>query len=148
HGAALLLDLGSTTCDIIPILDGQPRPMGQTDPIRLKSGELVYWGVRRTPLCAIFGLAKAAEWFATTADAYIVLGDLPEEPDRTDTADGRPLTKRFAQARIARMECDDGAEWPWARSLEFAQQVRQLQIRRVAESVAQVAERLVDPVAC
>ena len=60
---ALLLDLGSTTCDIIPIAYAHPQPFGRTDTARLKSGELVYCGVRRTPLCAVFGLTKAATFF-------------------------------------------------------------------------------------
>jgi probable H4MPT-linked C1 transfer pathway protein len=142
HGPGLLIDLGSTTCDIVPLLDGRPHPLGRTDSARLAAGELVYCGVRRTPLCAIFGLTKAAEWFATTADAYVILGDLPEEPDRTDSADGRPLTKTHAQARLARMECDEGAAWSWNQTLAFAGQVRDLQVRRIAQSVSQMTARL------
>jgi len=146
HGAAILIDLGSTTCDIIPLVDGQPRASGRTDSARLASGELVYCGIRRTPLCALFGLAKAAEWFATTGDVYVVLADIAEEPQRTDTADGRPHTKAFAQARLARMECADGADWSWGRTLEFARQARDMQVRRLAEGVAQVAARLPMPI--
>jgi probable H4MPT-linked C1 transfer pathway protein len=142
RGPGLLLDLGSTTCDIAPLVDGRPQPIGRTDPARLVSDELVYCGVRRTPLCAIFGLSKAAEWFATTADAYVILGELPEEPERTDSADGRPLTKTHAQARLARMECDEGSAWSWNQTLAFAGQVRDLQVRRIAESVSRVAARL------
>jgi probable H4MPT-linked C1 transfer pathway protein len=140
----LLIDLGSTTCDIIPLVAGAPRPVGRTDPDRLVSGELVYCGVRRTPLCALFGLTKAAEWFATTADAYVVLGDLPEEPERADSADGRPLTRAHAKARLARMECDEA--WSWEQAVAFARQVRDRQIQRVAAGVAEVAARLPGPV--
>ena len=50
---ALLLDVGSTTADIIPIVAGQVAALGRTDPARLRSGELVYTGALRTPVCAI-----------------------------------------------------------------------------------------------
>jgi len=53
--AALLIDVGTTTTDVIPLLDGTPVPAGMTDLERLQSGELVYTGVRRTPLCALAG---------------------------------------------------------------------------------------------
>src|SRR5207249_4809018 len=46
---ALLIDVGSTTTDIVPIRAGEPRPAGRTDTERLLSGELVYSGVLRTP---------------------------------------------------------------------------------------------------
>lgn len=44
EGPALLLDTGSTTTDVIPILNGLPVPTGRDDPSRLGSGELVYTG--------------------------------------------------------------------------------------------------------
>src|SRR5262249_3527494 len=70
NGPAILVDVGSTTTDIIPILDGRPVTEGLTDYVRLYTHELIYTGVRRTPLCAILGFNGAAELFATTLDAY------------------------------------------------------------------------------
>ena len=49
EGTGLLIDIGSTTADIIPLAPGIPLPNGRTDTERLLSGELVYSGVRRTP---------------------------------------------------------------------------------------------------
>ncbi len=46
---AILIDMGSTTTDIIPIVGGVVRAIGLTDPDRLASGELVYTGALRTP---------------------------------------------------------------------------------------------------
>src|SRR5262249_8171922 len=40
EGPALLLDIGSTTTDIIPLVEGRPTPAGWIDPERLESGEL------------------------------------------------------------------------------------------------------------
>src|SRR5207248_9549391 len=54
-GPALVVDVGSTTTDVIPLHQGKPVPRGRTDPERMKLLELVYTGVRRTPLCAILG---------------------------------------------------------------------------------------------
>jgi probable H4MPT-linked C1 transfer pathway protein len=107
EGPALLVDVGSTTTDVVPLLDGRPVPAGRTDPERLRCGELVYFGVRRTPLCAVLFAEVAAELFATTLDACLVLGLLPEDPGDTGTADGRPATRAAAHARLARMLCAD-----------------------------------------
>src|SRR2546425_5516185 len=38
----ILIDVGSTTTDIIPIAGGVPAALGRTDPERLCEGELVY----------------------------------------------------------------------------------------------------------
>ncbi len=106
-GPALLIDIGSTTTDVVPLLDGRPVPKGRSDPERLRSSELVYTGVRRTPLCAVLGGQGAAELFATTLDAYLHLGTIPEDPADQNTADGRPATRAAAEARLARMLCAD-----------------------------------------
>ncbi len=49
----LIVDVGSTTTDILPILDGKLNVVGRTDMERLASGELVFTGVLRTNLAAI-----------------------------------------------------------------------------------------------
>lgn len=103
HGPALLCDIGSTTTDLIPLLDGCPCPSGWTDWERLQSGELVYRGVRRTPLCVLMPERTCAEWFATTVDLFLIMEQLPEDITATDTADGRPATRPYAYARLARL---------------------------------------------
>src|SRR5690606_12298586 len=100
EGSALLIDVGSTTIDVIPLLDGQPVNVGKTDTERLLSGELVYTGVERTPACALLRTISyrgtmcpiANELFATARDAWLILGELPEDPIDKRTADGRPAT--------------------------------------------------------
>src|SRR5436305_12355644 len=44
-GPAKLIDVGSTTTDLVPLTGGAPRPRGLTDPDRLATRELVYTGV-------------------------------------------------------------------------------------------------------
>jgi probable H4MPT-linked C1 transfer pathway protein len=103
HHGGLLLDIGSTTTDIIPLNHGIPSTHGLTDRDRLQMRELVYLGVRRTPVCAVLSEQVCAELFATTQDVYTVLGLLPEDATERDTADGRPSTVEYALARLARM---------------------------------------------
>ena len=106
-GPALLVDIGSTTTDITPLLNGQPVAKGKTDPERLRNAELVYFGVRRTPLAVWMSRDGAAELFATTLDLFLLLGWHDEDANDLDTADGRPATKAYAHLRMARMMCGD-----------------------------------------
>jgi probable H4MPT-linked C1 transfer pathway protein len=106
-GPALLVDIGSTTTDIVPLLNGKPVSKGRTDPERLRHSELVYLGVRRTPLAVLMHGDGAAELFATTLDLFLLLGWHEEDPNDCDTADGRPATRICAHARLARMLCAD-----------------------------------------
>lgn len=102
-GGAMLIDIGSTTSDLIPLRDGRPAVVGRTDAHRLSTHELVYVGVQRTPVFAVAAEPVCAEFFATTADVYVVLGWLPEDPTDRDTANGRSLTVAHALTRLARV---------------------------------------------
>jgi probable H4MPT-linked C1 transfer pathway protein len=136
-GAALLIDVGSTTTDIVPLAEGQPVPQGRTDTERLHCAELVYTGVRRTPVCALLGGTVMAELFATTLDAYLLLGDLPES-EACDTADGRPATRAYAHARLARMIGGDAESCTAEETLVLARQAVSVQ-----QSLVQFALRRV-----
>lgn len=139
---AVLLDVGSTTTDIIPLLHGRVAAVGATDTARLRAGELVYAGVSRTPVCALVeevpyrssDCPVARELFATTRDVYLLLGDLPEAPHDLNTADHRPATQAAAQARLARMICADVDEFDEhdARRAAHAVAERHLEQTRVA----------------
>lgn len=116
--SGLVIDIGSTTTDVIPVVDGTPRAIGTTDFTRLKNLELIYAGVGRTPICSLIqsvnvggrkiGLAR--ELFATINDALIYLGVAPEDPNATNSADGRSNTIRHAERRLARMVCSEMVE--------------------------------------
>lgn len=141
-GPALLIDVGSTTTDIVPLLDGVPAPRGRTDPDRLRCRELVYTGARRTPLCALLGSHGAAELFATTLDVYLVLGRIDEQPTDTDTADGQPATVAAAHARLARMLCADTDTSTAADRLTLAQRLADRQAALVGEAIQSVSSTL------
>src|ERR687895_457641 len=77
HPDALLIDVGSTTADVVPIAGGRVAATGRNDLERLLAGELVYTGVLRTNLAAIAPRVPvrggwcpvASESFAISADA-------------------------------------------------------------------------------
>jgi probable H4MPT-linked C1 transfer pathway protein len=146
-GPAVLIDVGSTTTDLVPLKDGKPVPQARTDPQRLQSRELVYTGVRRTPIFAVMRQphwypSLAAEWFATMLDVYLLSGDLPENPSDCGTADGRPATKPFAHARLARLRCSDSAEMPLRETKRLAKQAAQAQTKEVLDALFQVVWQL------
>jgi hypothetical protein len=111
EGPGLLIDIGTTTTDLIPLAGGQAAARGRTDTDRLQNGELVYAGVRRTPICALatelphrgVPTGLAAELFASTLDVYLTLGEIPPDPKDLSTADGRPATPDASRDRLARM---------------------------------------------
>jgi probable H4MPT-linked C1 transfer pathway protein len=142
NGPAILVDVGSTTADIIPILDGRPVTEGLTDYVRLYTLELIYTGVRRTPLCAILGFNGAAELFATTLDAYLLLGLIPEDPTDCDTADGRPATRAYAHARVSRMLGGDAEVISEDTTLSIAEGVYEQQRDRLCFAVEHATSRL------
>lgn len=145
HGEpGLLIDVGSTTTDVIPLLAGSPQPCGLTDPERLRSKELVYCGVRRTPLCALLGLSAAAEFFATTLDVCLMLNLVAEDAADSDTADGRPATREAAHARLAHMLCGDKAMCT-EETLSLAQRALRVQIDQLASAFDQVSARMARP---
>jgi probable H4MPT-linked C1 transfer pathway protein len=141
-GPAVLLDVGSTTTDVVPLLDGKPVPLGRTDPERLRWQELVYLGVRRTPVCAVTGGVGAAELFATMLDVFLVLYAVGEDPADTDTADGRPATRAAAHARLARMLCADLETSTAEERLALAEQARDAVVGLLDSAVGAVAGRL------
>ncbi len=113
----LSIDIGSTTTDIIPVRAGSIATAARTDSERLQAYQLIYSGVERTPVCGVvrslplheLNTPVMNEWFATMRDVYVWIGELPEDPASLDSADGRPITRRHAAYRLARMIGEDGS---------------------------------------
>jgi uncharacterized hydantoinase/oxoprolinase family protein len=76
-----------------------------------------------------------AETFATMHDANLILGYLPEEPDNFDTADGRPATRKYAHARLARMLGGDGESVSVVETRQLAEAAFVMQRKRIAEAI-------------
>jgi (4-(4-[2-(gamma-L-glutamylamino)ethyl]phenoxymethyl)furan-2-yl)methanamine synthase len=116
----LLVDIGTTTTDLIPFRDGRPVARGYSDGERLTEAELIYTGVVRTPVMALGDRAPfkgrmqgvAAERFATLADVHRLTGALPGGADPYPAADSRGKSPAESAARLARMLGRDAAEAP------------------------------------
>jgi probable H4MPT-linked C1 transfer pathway protein len=143
---ALLVDIGSTTTDIVPLVGGRPMPLAADDAGRMATGELVYTGVERTPVPAIVrglphrGIRRpvASERFAESRDAWLVLGGLDEDPASLGTADGGPFTRDASRIRLARAMLLEPALVTAADAERAASWIAEAQARQVARAVDRV----------
>ncbi|WP_457334522.1 hydantoinase/oxoprolinase family protein [Rhizobacter sp. P5_C2] len=145
-GDGVLVDIGSTTTDIIAFKHGQVVTRARSDVQRLATGELVYQGVVRTPLC---GLARQIAWrgeqlnvmneyFATVADVYRLTGELNPAHDLYPSADNAPKDLPATRKRLARMigmDARDACDGEW---LVFAQDWRAAQVDELGTQLHRV----------
>jgi (4-(4-[2-(gamma-L-glutamylamino)ethyl]phenoxymethyl)furan-2-yl)methanamine synthase len=145
----VLLDIGTTSADLIPIVNGRIVAEGHTDPERLLSGELLYTGALRTPAEAVArrvplwgGEATlSAEGFALIGDAHLWLGRLSPEDYSCPTPDGRPVTREFAGERLARMVCADREMLDDSAVDAIAAALAKAQVRTIAEALGGLRRR-------
>jgi (4-(4-[2-(gamma-L-glutamylamino)ethyl]phenoxymethyl)furan-2-yl)methanamine synthase len=150
HPDALLIDVGSTTADVIPIVDGRVAASARDDLGRLLAGELVYTGVLRTNLAAIAPRVPvrggwcpvASEYFAISADVHVALGHLAPEAYDCPTPDGRPTTAVFARERIARLVCSDVEQLDAAEIDAIAAYLHGEQLRALEDAARRVQRTL------
>jgi probable H4MPT-linked C1 transfer pathway protein len=150
YGDGLLVDVGSTTTDISPILDGRVASLGRTDLDRLLAGELVYSGALRTHLAAIVHRVPvrgrfcpvSAEYFAISGDVHLILGHIQPADYTCPTPDGRPPTVEHARERLARLVCADLDLLSPAEVDEIARYIHHQQLRQIEEALQQVLSRL------
>jgi (4-(4-[2-(gamma-L-glutamylamino)ethyl]phenoxymethyl)furan-2-yl)methanamine synthase len=150
HPDALLIDVGSTTADIVAIADGRVAATGRNDLERLMAGELVYTGALRTNLAAIAPRVPvrgdwcpvSSEYFAISGDIHLVLGHLPPEAYDCPTPDGRPATTAFARERIARLVCADTDQLDEGEIDAIAAFLHDEQLRQLEEAARRVAGSL------
>ena len=147
-GEGVLVDIGSTTTDLIAFKAGRVLTRSRTDAQRLATGELVYQGVVRTPLC---GLAQRIAWcgaphnvmnefFATTADVYRLTNELNPAHDLYPSADNAAKDLPATRQRLARMvglDARDGSNEAWA---AFAQAWREAQVCELGSQLRRVIE--------
>ena len=144
----VLIDIGSTTTDLIAFRAGRVLGSARSDAQRLASGELVYHGVVRTPLCALgprIGwqgreLNVMNEFFATTADVYRLTGELDPSHDLHPSADNAPKDLPGTRRRLARMiglDARDAAPDDW---LAFAHTWRAKQVDELAGQLRRVID--------
>ena len=139
YDEAVLIDMGSTTTDIVPVTGARLMPRALTDGERLATGELVYSGLTRTDVSAVARTVLfrghrqrlAAGNFATMADVRRILGELPDDVDQHETADHRGTSLEESLARFARCLGRDRrdanlADWRSAAALIAAEQMDDL----------------------
>lgn len=145
-GTGLLVDIGSTTTDLVAFSKGRVPTASRTDAQRLATGELVYHGVVRTPLCAV---AHRIDWrgqshnvmnefFATSADVYRLTGELDPAHDLHPGADNAAKDADATCQRLARMiglDRRDASPDDW---LAFARSWRALQVKVLGAEMQRV----------
>jgi probable H4MPT-linked C1 transfer pathway protein len=145
----LLVDVGSTTTDIVPFASRRVLALGFTDYTRLRCGELVYAGVVRTPVMAMARQVPVggawvplmAECFATAADVYRLLGLLPEYADKLPSADRGEKTSPASARRLARMvgsDLEGGGIGRWRAVAAF---LAERQLRRLRSTCDRILSR-------
>jgi len=144
---ALLIDIGSTTSDIIPIAQRKVALQDLSDASRMQQDTLVYTAVVRTPIMAvaqkvtindnglIVEMNVAAEFFATMADVYRLTGELAVENDMAETADGKGNTQQESARRLARMVGCDMEDKPVETWIKLAFAFRNLQLKQLKTAV-------------
>jgi (4-(4-[2-(gamma-L-glutamylamino)ethyl]phenoxymethyl)furan-2-yl)methanamine synthase len=146
----LLVDVGSTTTDILPILDGRVNVAGRTDTARLASGELVFTGALRTNLAAIVQTVPvagrscrvASEYFSISGDVHLILRNLRRQDYTCATPDGQPPSLESARRRLARLVCADTEMLSADEIDEIARYVYARQVCQVREGLEQVFSRI------
>ena len=140
--SAVIIDIGSTTTDVICVRDGKVMARGVDDFSRLKYRELIYTGLVRTPIAAVvntlpYGDAQipvVAETFATVADAYRILENLPQDADLYPTADGAGKTAAASARRMFRMIGRD-YDGEFGQAQAMAAYVREAQLNHIGSAV-------------
>ena len=148
--SCIMIDVGSTTSDIIPVLKGRVAAKGRTDLERLQSGELVYTGALRTNLAALTRRVPvngvltpvSAEYFASTGDVHLILKHISEDEFTVETADGRGRSIGEAYARLARIVCADVEMLSREALDKIAMYLYKVQLKQIVGALNKVLTRL------
>jgi probable H4MPT-linked C1 transfer pathway protein len=146
---AVVVDIGSTSTSIIPIVNGKVAAAGRTDLDKLLCGELVYTGSLRTNIATIVqsipikgGVAGvSSELFALSGDVHTILGHIIPQDYTSETADGRGKTVQEATARLARVVCADTEMLSKPEIIDMAKFIYCKQLQQVATGIEKVYSR-------
>jgi probable H4MPT-linked C1 transfer pathway protein len=146
HPDAVLLDIGSTTTDIIP-LNRFDRLLGMTDTKRLQAGYLIYTGMLRTSVATLLRSVDLAgvptpvstEYFAASADVHLVLGHITPDLYTCDTPDRKEKTSTASLRRLARVVCADLDEIGTGGAQQIAEQFWAVQRDMICSQTKKIA---------
>jgi probable H4MPT-linked C1 transfer pathway protein len=147
HPDAVLLDVGSTTADIIP-LGRFENLKGLTDTKRLQAGYLLYTGMLRTSVPTILHTVDlqgvptpvSTEYFAASADVHLVLGHISPGDYTCDTPDHHEKTREASLRRLSRVVCADLEEIGRDGAAAIAEQFWDIQRAMICTRVQEAAE--------
>lgn len=148
----ILFDIGSTSTDIIPVINKEIAAEGLTDLQRLNSGELIYLGYLRSSLCYLVKsipyqgkmIDVINEYFANTADLHLIKGKISKSEYTIPAPDNGEKNKEAAAARIARLISSD-LELSNLKEIELAADyIYQKEVALIYDKLLQVYSRI-DP---
>ncbi|MCW3997508.1 MAG: H4MPT-linked C1 transfer pathway protein [Candidatus Bathyarchaeota archaeon] len=142
----VIIDVGSTSTSIIPIMDGKISALGYTDFEKLKVGELVYTGSLRTNIAAIVKsipikddiVNVSSEFFSQSGDIHLILGSIVEEEYFSETPDYRGKKRMDAMNRLAKVVCGDLEVLEESEIYEMAKYIYSKQIEQISEGLKKV----------
>jgi probable H4MPT-linked C1 transfer pathway protein len=145
----IIVDVGSTSTSIIPVINGKVVALGSMDLDKLVCGELVYTGSLRTNLAAIVQTVPvkgaistvSSELFALSGDIHLILGNIYQEQYSCETADGKGTTHEEAFTRLARLVCADTEMLTKKELTQIAQYIYEKQIQQITKGLSQVYKR-------
>jgi probable H4MPT-linked C1 transfer pathway protein len=145
----IIVDVGSTTTSIIPVINGKVAATGRTDLEKLQNGELVYSGSLRTNVAAIVDAIPvkgkmtrvSSELFAQSGDVHLLLNNIGQKDYTVEMCDGRGKTTKEAAARLARVVCADTDMLNEQEIVTMAKFVYERQVDQIGAGLKQVYER-------
>jgi hypothetical protein len=142
----VIIDVGSTSTSIIPIINGEISAQGFTDFEKLKVGELVYTGSLRTNIAAIVNsipikdedVKVSSEFFSQSGDIHLILGSIDEEEYSAETPDKRGKKRIDAMKRLTRVVCGDIEMFEESEIYEMAKYIYAKQVEQIGEGLKKV----------
>lgn len=146
----LLVDTGSTSTSLVPVLNGRVAAKGFNDLEKLMNGELVYTGALRTNVAAIVShlpvrgilTPVSSEFFAQSGDVHLLLENIQPEDYTVDTPDGRGVSKIEVAARLARVVCADLEILSLEEIHSIASYIYRAQLIQIVEALNRLSENL------
>ena len=147
---SIVIDVGSTSTSIIPVLEGKLVARGKTDLDKLICGELIYTGSLRTNVATIVQkiairgsvAGLSSELFATSGDIHLLLGHISSTDFTSETADGRGKSIKEAMARLSRIICADIDMLTRKEIIDLAEFIYQKQLFQIRSGLTKVYEYL------
>ena len=138
----ILVDIGSSTTDIIPIKKKRVIAKGTNDYKRLLFNELIYFGVIRTPITAIEKRKNLIyENFANLGDIYRVLNKLPKKIDLAPSQDNKSKSKDDSARRIARIFGKDYKKNDFNKWKKVALQIEKKQKKILKDNINKIKKK-------